>query len=102
MRIKFERSGGFAGMLLTGFFDLDEMDEKQSRELHELLDQADFRKLPEQIVSNAPVPDQFTYTISVETKEWQHSVITGDTSAPPELQPLLQTLSKLARARAWK
>jgi hypothetical protein len=41
--------------------------------------------------------DQFTYTITVETKKWEHTVITGDVSAPEKLQELLQLLNRLAR-----
>jgi len=62
-----------------------------------LLDDLDFRELPASLVKEEGMADQFTYTITVETKKWQHTVITGDVSAPEKLQELLQLLNRLAR-----
>jgi hypothetical protein len=43
------------------------------------------------------MPDQFTYTITVETKKGEHTVVTGDVSAPEKMQELVQLLNRLAR-----
>ena len=96
-RIKFERSGGFAGMTIARDLKLDELSEEQAQRLSELLDQLDFRELPEQMTDAEDMPDQFTYVITVETKKWEHTVSTGDASAPEEMQELLQFLNRLAR-----
>ena len=48
-------------------------------------------------MGDSNMPDQFTYTITVETKKWEHTVITGDTSAPEKMQELLELLNRLAR-----
>jgi hypothetical protein len=96
-RIKFERSGGFAGMTIARDLKLDELSEEQAHRLSELLDQLDFRELPEQMTDVEDMPDQFTYVITVETKKWEHTVSTGDASAPEEMQELLQFLNRLAR-----
>jgi Emfourin len=98
-RIRFERSGGFAGMTMTRDFKLDDLSEEQAQTLLELLDDLDFNELPEQMVGTEPMPDQFTYTITVETRRGEHTVVTGDASAPEKMQELLQLLNRLARTK---
>jgi hypothetical protein len=96
-RIKFERSGGFAGLRIAKDLKLDDLSDEQSRTISELLDNLDFDELPEQMMNDSNMPDQFTYTITVETKKWVHTVTTGDTSAPEKMQELLEFLNRLAR-----
>jgi hypothetical protein len=64
----------------------------------ELLDDLDFHELPEQMLDESG-PDQFTYKITVETTKGEHTVVTGDSSAPEKMQELLQLLNRLARMR---
>jgi hypothetical protein len=97
-RIKFERTGGFAGMRMATDIKLGDLPEEQAETIMELLDDMDFDELPEQMLDES-VPDQFTYTITVETNRGVHTVVTGDTSAPEKMQELLQVLNRLARAR---
>jgi len=96
-RIKFERTGGFAGMRIAADVRLDDLPDEQAHTLSELLDDLDFGELPEQMMNEDGMPDQFTYTITVETKKWEHTVVTGDVSAPEKMQELLQLLNRLAR-----
>lgn len=100
-RIKFERTGGFAGMNIVRDLKLDELPEEQASTILELLDDMDFEELPEQLMSDAEasMPDQFTYVITVETTRGEHTVVTGDASAPEKMQELLQLLNRLARTR---
>lgn len=100
-RIKFERTGGFAGMRIAAVIEPDDLPEEQAHTLLELLDDMDFNEIPEQLKSG-PGADQFTYSITVETSKWQHTVVTGDSSAPEKMQELLQLLNSLARKRAKK
>jgi hypothetical protein len=102
MRIKFERTGGFAGMKISASFDLDELPEEQSKPLLELLDDADFDELPALIMPRTPGADQFTYKIEVDGRKGAHSVQTTDSAAPEKLRPLLETLNRLARSQAGK
>jgi hypothetical protein len=97
-RIKFERSGGFAGMTIARDLKLNELPEEQAKTITELLDDLDFGELPEHMLDESG-PDQFTYVITVETKKWEHTVVTGDASAPEKMQELLQLLNRLARTR---
>ena len=101
-RITFERTGGFAGMHNVVNINPNDLPEEQAKALSELLDKLDFDELPEQAMNNPALPDQFTYRITVETKEGQHSVVTGDASAPEEMQELIQMLNRIARKQAQK
>jgi hypothetical protein len=96
-RIKFERTGGFAGTRIAADLELDDLPDEQNRS--ELLDDLDFEELPEQMLNKNAMPDQFTYTITVKTKKGEHTVVTGDSSAPEKMQELLQLLNRLARTR---
>lgn len=98
-RIKFERSGGFAGMTIARDLKLDDLSDEQAETLMELLDDLDFEELPESMLSTEGLPDQFTYKITVETQRGQHTVVTGEASAPEKMQELLQLLNRLARTR---
>ena len=98
-RIKFERTGGFAGIRIATDLKMDDLPDEQAHTISELLDDLDFGELPEQMMDDANMPDQFTYTITVETKKWEHTVITGDVSAPEKMQELLQLLNRLARTQ---
>lgn len=97
-RIKFERTGGFAGMRMATDVKLDDLPDEQAKSIVDLLDDMDFSKLPKQMLDESG-PDQFTYTITVETKKWEHTVVTGDVSAPEKMQELLQLLNRIARTR---
>lgn len=101
-RIKFERTGGFAGMRIAADIELEDLPKEQADRLCELMDDVDFDELPENLLKGNPVPDGFTYSITVESEEGQHTVTTSDTSAPSKMQPLLELLFQIARQRARK
>src|SRR5688572_2005307 len=101
-RIKFERTGGFAGLRIAADIELEDLPKEQAARLCELMDDVDFDELPEHLMKGNPVPDGFTYSITVESEEGQHTVTTSDTSAPTKMQPLLELLYQIARQRAGK
>lgn len=98
-RIKFERTGGFAGMRIAKDLKLDDLTDEQAHTLLEILDDLDFEELPEQMTDTESMPDQFTYVITVETQRGEHTVVTGDASAPEKMQELLQLLNRLVRTK---
>ena len=98
-RIRFERTGGFAGMTIARDLKLEDLSEEQAETLLELLDDLDFEELPEQMSDRERMPDQFTYIITVETRRGEHTVTTGDASASEKMQELLQLLNRLARTK---
>ena len=101
-RIKFERTGGFAGIRFAADFGLDDLPEDQAHQILELLDDMDFDELPEQILGAQQVADSFTYSITVVTEKRQQTVTTSDTSAPKKMGPLLEILTQIARQQARK
>jgi hypothetical protein len=98
-RIKFERTGGFAGMRIAADLKLEDLPDEQANTISELLDDMDFEELPQQIINKESMPDQFTYKITVQTEKGEHTVICGDSSAPEKMQKLLQMLNRLARTQ---
>ena len=98
-RIKFERTGGFAGIRIARDLKLDDLTDEQAHSLLEILDDLDFEELPEHMTNEETMPDQFTYVITVETQRGEHTVVTGDASAPEKMQELLQLLNRLARTK---
>ena len=100
-RIKYERTGGFTGLRFAADFEPSELPEDQARALLDLLDDMDFDELPDHL-TNESSSDQFTYSITVETAKWQHTVITGDASAPEKIQELVQILNGLVRKQMRK
>ena len=94
-RIRFERTGGFAGLKIAKELKLADLPDDQARRLQELLDGMDFDELPRQMKGKESMPDQFTYAITVKTKKGEHTVVTGDASAPEKMQELLQLLNRL-------
>ncbi|MDJ0735853.1 MAG: hypothetical protein QNJ47_17620 [Nostocaceae cyanobacterium] len=99
MKIDFERSGGFAGISLTYSVDTESISENEAYELQQMITTANFFNLPAKIAASPSGADQFNYKITVENEGQQYTVETGDMSAPPTLQPLLQKLNQKARSR---
>lgn len=96
MIIKFERSGGFMGRTTSLTLDVNQLPHDQAETLRRLLEDANFVMLDEELVSH-PMPDEFDYTITVETDDLHHAVHTSDSSAPDSLRPLIHELTERAR-----
>lgn len=98
MRIQYQRTGGFAGIKLSGKIDLEDLDEEIAQKIQHLLDESDFFDLPEHLQSDDSTRDQFNYTITVESKKGHHSVTFCQ---PPnkELSELSDLLFRLVRRR---
>jgi hypothetical protein len=97
-KIKFNRSGGFVGQEIDLDLDLDTLPANEALNLIHLVQKSDFFKLPEDMVATA-TPDEFIYTLTVESGSSQHSIHTSDTSVPDSLRPLLNVLSTLAMVK---
>jgi hypothetical protein len=75
--------------------DLDTVPANEALKLIQLVQKSDFFKLPEDLVGTT-TPDEFIYTLTVESGSSEHCVRTTDTGAPDSLRPLLNVLSTLA------
>ncbi len=98
MKIEFQRSGGFAGMSLSCSVDTESLPQNEAYELQQMVKTANFFNLPAKIAASPSGADQFNYTVTVEDEGQTYTVETGDMSAPPNLQPLLQKLDRKARS----
>lgn len=99
MRIQFERSGGFAGMLVRANLDTAFLSPEEADKLQKMVEEASFFELPGQLSSPSPGADQFQYKVSVEEGDRRHTVETSDQAAPDSLRPLLRELTVRARSR---
>jgi len=99
MKINFERSGGFAGMLTTVSVDTSSLPSEQAAKLQNMVDDANFFSL-----SSAPPPpkrgpaDYFNYKIMVETDDGRkHTVECTDIAMKSSIKPLIDFLGKQAK-----
>lgn len=100
-RIKYERTGGFAGMHMSAEIEPGKLSEDEVHALVELIDDVDFNELPKEMLSQSGT-DQFTYTITVETRKWEHTVTIGDASAHGKMNELLEMMNRLVRKNLKK
>ncbi len=99
MRISFERSGGFAGLMMTSTADTTELSDAEAQQLQQLVTQADFFNLPPKLLSNSPQPDRFQYQITVRSDGKTHTVQVSESQVPGTLRPLLDSMSDRAFQR---
>ena len=98
MKINFERSGGFAGMLTTVSVDTSSLPSEQAAKLQNMVEDANFFSL-----SSAPPPkrgpaDYFNYRITVEAEDGRkHTVECTDIAMQSSIKPLIDFLGKQAK-----
>ena len=92
MRISFERTGGFAGMIKTKTFDSAELPENEANRLPKLVEAANFYNLPPDISVPPNQPDRFQYTLTVEQEDRKHTVTVNEAAVPGDLKPLVEWL----------
>jgi len=101
-KIKFERTGGFAGIRLAADIEMDDLPEDQRKEIHELLDELDFEELTEKLTGEAPVADGFVYSISVVSGKREQKVVAGESALPTDMQPLIEILESITKRQMRK
>lgn len=92
--IFFKRSGGFVGQGMRFQVDLNLLPLDDARGLTRLLEQAEFFSLPENFIVKFN-PDEYQYTITVDTGWMVHTVRANDSTLPASLRPLVDQLSSL-------
>lgn len=101
MRITYERSGGFAGLMQTVTVDTDDLSKEQAVELLELVEDARLFDKPEAATESLEpesiLPDRMSCSVTVEVEGYTHTVDFNDHSVPEEAEPLLRQLSLMAR-----
>jgi hypothetical protein len=97
MTIDFERTGGFAGARLATTIHSEDLPAEEEGQLRDLIAAADFFQQPATSPGRAPGADRFQYKVSVEGDGRRHTIQVNEGAIPPELRPLLQWLTKVAR-----
>jgi hypothetical protein len=104
MKIYFERSGGFAGMLSSTTVDTQNLSSKEANEIKNLVEKAHFFELPSKLSQNIKgAADYFVYKITIQNNnnnnnnQSQHSVECNDVNIQPTLRPLIDILTKYLR-----
>lgn len=97
MKVKFERTGGFAGMRMVAEFDSGSMPPEEARQLDEMVKTSDFFNLPEVFPTPEKGADYFQYALTVESKGRTHTVLVSEASVPAGLRPLIDLLRRGVR-----
>ncbi|MBK7219593.1 MAG: hypothetical protein IPH95_21660 [Candidatus Promineofilum sp.] len=99
MKIYFERSGGFLGREVSTFVDTTELPPEKALRLLTIVEDTDFFTLSPPVVGSESLSasDQMCYRVTVEVAGVQHTIEASDTTTPPELEPLIEELSRWAR-----
>ncbi|MBZ5551090.1 MAG: hypothetical protein LAO21_00105 [Acidobacteriia bacterium] len=99
MRIRLQRSGGFAGIKLSSSVDTEELGADQAGRITKMVEGAAFFELPDTLKSARPMPDRFVYRIQVEEGGRVKEVEVDEASLPDQLKPLVQHLVEAARKK---
>jgi hypothetical protein len=95
MRVRLERTGGFANIRRTFTADAATLAPERAEELRRLVEAADL----DRVASTPPAPprgaDRFVYTVTVEQEGTERAVTVGEDVAPPALQVLIDWLQGL-------
>jgi hypothetical protein len=107
MKIYFERSGGFAGMLSSTTVDTQNLSSTEASEIKNLVEKAHFFELPSKLSQSSSkttkgAADYFVYKIAIQNNnnnnnQSQHSVECNDVNIQPTLRPLIDILTKYLR-----
>jgi hypothetical protein len=95
--IHFERTGGFMGRKVSLTLDLDSLPPDQAETMRGLLETCDFFSLTDS--DKPPVPDEYSYRLTVTTATVEHIVQTSDTGMDSNLRPLVEELAKRAHSK---
>jgi hypothetical protein len=100
MRVRFERTGGFAGTRLACDLDDTSLPPEERGELCDLVAGADFFSLPARMGASGHGADQFSYRIAIDEGGRAHAVVSTDEEVPEALEALVEWLVERARGGA--
>ncbi len=96
--IRFERSGGFTGIITDNTIDSLQLKKKESKMLLSMIEDAHFFSLPAGNTITS-LPDKFSYKITIETAGKKHMVEFSQGSVPDVLQDLVKYLNRKTRLK---
>ncbi len=104
LHIEFRQVGGIVGGLWEASIDTKDLPPAEARELEELVEESGFFDLPTgrlrdflRILSHEAASDIFRYEVAISRGKRDHRISLDDLTVPPELRPLINRLSEIAR-----
>lgn len=99
IRIRLERSGGFAGMTKRASVDTATLPPEQAREITDLLGKVDLASVSggSPAASLRPPPrgaDRFQYDVTISEGGREHHLSVSDADMPGDLKPLIASVMK--------
>lgn len=95
IRIRFRRSGGFAGLSLTAAITADQLASDHAAQVRRLLTEAEAPR--SQAAAAAGGADMFRYELDLDDGHRRRYLAWDETQVPEEFRSLLGTLTRLAR-----
>ena len=95
--ISMERSGGFAGMTVHTEVQSDTLSSEQQKELWSLIAQTDQLSLPKSSDGGNPMPDQYTYKLSLRFDAIEKNVEISEGQLTDSWRSLINHLMRLTR-----
>lgn len=102
MKIKLERSGGFAAITTTYSVDDKSVTPAEGRQLEELLEKTRFFDMPSKSPSTRRGADYYTYRITVEKERGKHTVTATDITMPEGLRHIIEFIMHIQKQRLQK
>lgn len=97
IRIRFRRSGGFAGIPLTAATTADQLAGDHAAQVRRLLAEAEAPRGAHPAPAAVGGADMFRYELDLDDGQRHRSLAWNETQVPAEIRPLLGTLTSLAR-----
>lgn len=98
LRVRMDRSGGFAGIRLSADIDASTLDDDEARGLRDLVDRAAVFEVETE--GEGPPPrarDCFVYRITVEDRGRERTIEVDEAEMPERCRPLVDWLLDKAR-----
>ncbi|MGB7291484.1 MAG: protealysin inhibitor emfourin [Thermodesulfobacteriota bacterium] len=100
MRVRFQQSGGYAGLIKGCDFDTESLPPEEARVLNSLVKKSNIKGNQKFITRDAR--DLRTYSITIEKNEESNSISFDDMSVPKEVEELLSFLESRAKPQSPK
>jgi hypothetical protein len=98
MKVYLEKSGGFAGMVTSTSVDSQLLPPNEAKEIQRLIENSHFFELPSQPPQSSKTTkgaaDYFTYKITVQNDQKEHTVQFNDINMQTKIKPLIDFLVK--------
>lgn len=97
IKIDFERTGGFAGIILHTTVDSNELSQEETNKLKELLYNSELMDFIAENEEKTAYPDQFSYRLTIQTGNRTYSYYLQENQVPQTARPLIRYLTAKAR-----